>query len=172
MFGWSRNENGGGKSSAKSLMRSISRTNGTGHPQNPFGSFLGGLFRKKLLLDDEFSEKAKDFSERGRSGGMKQDTSKTRLQNITTLDGSDLKKIAPETVSARYLQLGHVIGHTQVWKWDGGDAIALVTNMLGEPPAGAVVIRVGDTVEVFFDVQGLSGAMRAMGLDPTSFQVV
>jgi len=104
---------------------------------------------------------------------MSNPTTKTALRLITTDDGSDLDAIDPRTKMERYCDMGlcYVIGHTQVWQWDGGDAICLVTNKIGEPCAGATVIRVGDKVCVFHSLSGLTQAMECMGLDSKSFQV-
>lgn len=94
------------------------------------------------------------------------------LRNITTLDGSDFDRIDPRTVTERYSNFAtaNVIGHTQVWTFPEGDAIALVTNKIGEPSAGAVIIRVGDKVATI-PCHGLTAAMAAMGLDPKEYEV-
>ena len=95
------------------------------------------------------------------------------LKNITTRDGSDLERIDPRTVSARYLdpKTAYWLGHTQVWQFPEGDAIAVVTNHIDEPCSAAIAIRVGDKVCVLPDCGGVVGAMRVMGLDPKEYQV-
>ena len=95
------------------------------------------------------------------------------LKNITTRDGSDLDRIDPRTVSERYnnSKTAYWIGHTQVWQFPEGDAIAVVTNHCGEPCSAAIIIRVADKVCTFTDPGGVVGAMRLMGLDPQNYQV-
>ena len=96
----------------------------------------------------------------------------TALHLITSDDRSDLERIDPRTVSERYLnpQTAYWIGHTQVWQWDGGDAITVITNHAGEPCSGSVVIRVGDQISTI-PCSGLFSAMKCMGLDPKEFKI-
>lgn len=94
------------------------------------------------------------------------------LHLITTDDRSDLERIDPRTVSERYLnsKTAYWVGHTQVWQWDGGDAITVITNHAGEPCQGTVVIRVEDKI-CAIECDGLTDAMAIMGLNPKEFQV-
>jgi len=96
----------------------------------------------------------------------------TPLHLLTTSDGSDLERIDPRTVSERYLnsKTAYWIGHTQVWQWEGGDAITVITNHAGEPCKGCVVIRVEDKV-CAIECSGLMDALAIMGQDPKEFQV-
>jgi len=95
------------------------------------------------------------------------------LKNITTDDRSDLERIDPRTVSERYNnpRTAYWIGHTQVWQFPEGDAIAVVTNHCGEPCSAAITIRVGDNICTLPDPGGVVGAMRVMGLDPREYEV-
>jgi hypothetical protein len=94
------------------------------------------------------------------------------LYNITTDDGSDLELIDQRTVTERHIssETAHIIGHTQVWQWDNGDAIVVITNRIGEPCSAVIVIRAGDEIRAI-PCGGLDQAMRCMGLDPKEHKV-
>jgi hypothetical protein len=81
--------------------------------------------------------------------------------------GYDTTKAHSDTVCVRYSH--HIVGMslttTQVWSWDGGDAIVVV---VGNPGEGWTVIRHENHVTV---VPGsLHVAMRAVGLDPSEYE--
>ncbi len=58
---------------------------------------------------------------------------------------------------------------TQVWSWDGGDAIVVMTGRLGNAKA-VVVLRVGDKVHVVEDAS-LNSAMMAFGINTTGWKI-
>lgn len=90
---------------------------------------------------------------------------------ITREDYSDLKLIDPRTVEERYANPNTCTwyGRTQTWKWDGGDAIVVITGR-GDRVQPFVVIRVGNDVKAI-PCGGLNMAMAAMGLNPEEYQV-
>ena len=85
--------------------------------------------------------------------------------------GYDANKASKLTQEARWTshQTAMWISTTQVWSWDGGDAIVVATGHL--PYATThVVIRIGDKVTV---MEGsLNTAMLAHGIDPKEYVAV
>lgn len=59
---------------------------------------------------------------------------------------------------------------TQVWSWDGGDAIVVMTGKLDRAEA-VVIIRIGDQVHAVRDAS-VSSAMDAFGLESNSYKIV
>jgi hypothetical protein len=85
-----------------------------------------------------------------------------------TLHGTDTTKVAQITFNERWQheRTRTQLATTQVWTWDDGDAIVVVTN---EYPI--VVIRVGGVVSVVYGCcGGLQDAMRFVGLDPREYK--
>ena len=85
--------------------------------------------------------------------------------------GIDESKASKETQLVRRTdyRLMFWISTTQVWSWDGGDAIVVVVGEARESHS-VVVLRIGDKVHVV-ECMGLATAMDAYGLDSKSFQI-
>jgi len=60
---------------------------------------------------------------------------------------------------------------TQVWSWEGGDAIVVVTGRFPSPTVPYVVLRIGDKIHHVADAS-LHTAMQAFGLNPKDYQIV
>ena len=79
--------------------------------------------------------------------------------------GIDESKVAELTKNERWIdpRTSHWSSTTQVWSWEGGDAIVVLTGCIGEA-MNYVVMRLGDKVHLVAGT-GLAGAMRAFGID-------
>jgi hypothetical protein len=83
-----------------------------------------------------------------------------RIANVSDID--------KRTQAIRYEH--PIIRHwvtTQCWTWDGGDAMVVMVGA-GAESTVYVAIRVGDEVQVV-RAEGVNQAMRAVGLDPSTF---
>ena len=85
--------------------------------------------------------------------------------------GINESKVNEATRAARRtdLRTADWISTTQVWSWDGGDAIVVVTGHLPNVVT-CVVIRIGREIN-FVERAGLKGAMSAFGLDLADFYI-
>jgi len=85
--------------------------------------------------------------------------------------GVDSSKVSPLTLNARWddLRTCTWLSTTQVWSWDGGDAIVVVT---GHCPNATnyVVLRVGNKVH-FVEGVGVAKAMSAFGFDSKDYYI-
>ena len=64
--------------------------------------------------------------------------------------------------------MGSWAGHTQVWKWAGGDAIVVVCGYLGREVRTWAAVRQGDEVKcVDITNGGIAGYLRAFGYATT-----
>lgn len=83
--------------------------------------------------------------------------------------GVNTSKAHPDTVHLRYMHevTGMSLSTTQVWSWEGGDAIVVVVGRVGE---GWTVIRNDGKVTAV--PAPLRGAMAAVGMDPTEYEIV
>jgi hypothetical protein len=85
--------------------------------------------------------------------------------------GVDESKANEATRTARWndLRTSNWLSTTQVWSWDDGDAIVVITGYLPSVHS-YVVIRIGQEVN-FVEGVGLKSAMSAFGLDLADFYI-
>ncbi len=102
---------------------------------------------------------------------MRQRTVKKKLRPLGFERAQE--KVDPRTfkLRAEHPETMYECAVTQIWKWDGGDAIVIVTRKSGDADMRAhVVIRNVDDVRVL-KADGLHDAMRQIGLDPLDFEI-
>ena len=86
--------------------------------------------------------------------------------------GYDTSKVSTLTLNARWedLRTSRWLTTTQVWSWEGGDAIVVVTNDYYGRPTNYVVLRVGNEIH-FVEGVGVAKAMASFGFDPKDYYI-
>lgn len=85
--------------------------------------------------------------------------------------GNDETKVHSDTLLVRNTDYRTAPWYstTQVWSWEGGDAIVVVVGDIRNSYA-VVVLRIGDKVHVV-EQASLCSAMDAFGLDSKSYKI-